>query len=240
LRRPFRAGGSGGCGVTEAPDGGVLLYDAGTTRGPDVPRRVIAPFLWSRGIRRIDEVFISHADLDHYNGLPALMDRFPVGQVTLTPSFHEKPTPGVGETLAAIDRHGVRLRVAKTADRFDAGEVTIEVLHPPEVGPTGNENARSMVLLVRHAGHTVLLTGDLDGPGQDAVRQRPLSPVDVMLAPHHGAVSANTGFRGKDDRVMPGLMASWARPRFVVSSQGPDPRAHLAESYGAAGGVVWD
>ena len=59
--------------------------------------RQIAPFLWYRGIRRIDEVLLSHADLDHFNGLPSLLERFPVGQVTLTPSFADKNTPGVRE-----------------------------------------------------------------------------------------------------------------------------------------------
>ena len=51
-------------------DGRVLVYDAGALGGPDVTRRQIAPFLWSRHIRRVDEVFLSHADLDHFNGMP--------------------------------------------------------------------------------------------------------------------------------------------------------------------------
>jgi competence protein ComEC len=78
LRLSFVAVGHGGCTVLEAPDGRVILYDAGTIAGPDVTRRHIAPFLWSHGIRRIDEVFLSHADLDHFNGIPALGERFPV------------------------------------------------------------------------------------------------------------------------------------------------------------------
>ena len=35
----------------------------------------------------------------------------------------------------------------------------------PLDGPAENENSRSLVLLVEHAGHTILLTGDLEGPG---------------------------------------------------------------------------
>src|SRR5262249_18491060 len=87
LRVTFLAVGHGGCTVLELPDGRVLLYDAGALAGPDVTRWRIAPFLWHRGVRRIDEVFLSHADLDHFNGLPSLLERFPVSQVTLTPSF---------------------------------------------------------------------------------------------------------------------------------------------------------
>ena len=239
LRVAFLAVGNGGCVVLEAPDGRTVLYDAGTIAGPDVTRRVIAPYLWSRGVRRVDEVFVSHADLDHYNGLPALLDRFPVGQVTLTPSFRSKPVAGVGATLAALDRQGVPVRAAKAGDRFDAGDVSIEVLHPPNDGPSGEENARSMVLLVRHAGHTILLTGDLDATGQAVATRRPVPPVDVMLAPHHGAATANAAGRDEKNRPTPGLMAAWARPRFVVSSQGAEPGPHLAESYGAVGAPVW-
>ena len=238
-RITFLAVGHGGCVVIETSDGRVLLYDAGTTTGPDAVRRVIAPFLWSRGITRIDEVFLSHADLDHFNGLPELLKRFPVGRVTLTPSFAEKLSPGVGATLEALDRHGVERRIAKAGDRLTAGDVSLEVLHPPERGPPGNENARSLVLLVRHAGHTVLLTGDLEGAGQDAVFETPIPPVDVMLAPHHGADSANTR-REPGGAFAPGAMANWAKPRFVVSCQEPGKVHHLTAAYGPGGATVWD
>ncbi len=182
LRVTFLAVGHGGCTVLETPDGRVLVYDAGALAGPDVTRRQIAPFLWHRGVRRIDEVFLSHADLDHFNGLPSLLERFPVGQVTMTPSFADKPTPGVRETLAALQRAGVRTRIVKAEDRLTAGDVTIDVLHPPAVGPEGNENARSLVLLVQHLGHSILLTGDLEGPGLDRVLVQSSRSVDVLTS----------------------------------------------------------
>ena len=77
LRITFLAVGHGGCVVLETPDGRVILYDAGTTTGPDAVRRTIAPYLWSRGVTRIDEVFLSHADLDHFNGMPELLEALP-------------------------------------------------------------------------------------------------------------------------------------------------------------------
>jgi competence protein ComEC len=61
MRCTFLAVGHGGCTVIETPDGRTLLYDAGAITGPDVTRRIIAPYLWSRGIRRIDEVFLSQS-----------------------------------------------------------------------------------------------------------------------------------------------------------------------------------
>jgi competence protein ComEC len=210
LRCTFLAVGHGGCTVLETPDGRTILYDAGALAGPDVTRRQIAPYLWSRGIHRIDEVFLSHADLDHFNGLPELLARFAVGQVTWTPSFKDKPIPGTGEMVRILERYGLEPRVARVGDQFSAGAVEMEVLHPPAVGPDGNENARSLVLLVRHAGHSILLTGDLEGLGQKCLLKLPKRSVDVLMAPHHGSRLANTP-----------KLADWANPRLVISCQGP-------------------
>ena len=228
LRCTFLAVGHGGCTVLETPDGRVLLYDAGALNGPELTRRQIAPFLWSRGVRRIDEVFLSHADLDHFNGLPALLERFAVGQVSCTPTFADKAAPGVPHTLAAIRRGGVPIRIVKAGDRLAAGPVTLEILHPPPVGPPGKENHRSLVLLIRHAGHALLLTGDLEGPGLEQVLTLPLDRVDVLMAPHHGS-------RAGDAREVANRteLAVRTNPAVIVSCQGlprgspnkPDPYA---------------
>ena len=206
LRVDFLAVGHGGCIILETPDGRVLMYDAGSLAGPDVTRRHIAPHLWSRGISRIDEVFVSHADLDHFNGLPSLADRFVIGQVTWTPSFAEKNDPGVQLVVNDLRRRGIAIRQAKFGDRFTRGDVSLNVLHPPAVGPGGAENARSLVLLVEHRQHRILLTGDLEKLGLEWFLDLPPAPVDVLMAPHHGSRAANTA-----------RLADWATPRLVVT-----------------------
>src|SRR5262249_42623732 len=103
LRSPAESGlrctilsvGHGARAWLEWPGGPVLLSDSGWIGGPGVTAHQIAPSLWSRGITRIDEVFLSHADLDPFNGLPALLDRFRIAQISRTPTFPFKPTPGV-------------------------------------------------------------------------------------------------------------------------------------------------
>jgi competence protein ComEC len=118
----------------------------------------------------------------------------------------------VRKTVESLRQRSVTVRVLSTGQILKAGEVTFEVLHPPPVGPDGNENARSLVLWIQHAGHTILLTGDLEGPGLEQVVKRRPPMVDVLMAPHHG------------NRIATASMMDWAKPRVVVSCQGP-PRS---------------
>ncbi len=205
LRIDFVSVGHGGCTILEFPDGRVLMYDAGSLAGPDIVQRHIAPFLWSRGIRKIDEVILSHADLDHFNGLPALIDRFAVGQVTTTPSFSDKNAPGVKEIDRVLEKRGIIHRTIHAPANWSAANVAFTVLHPPEAGPPGVENVRSLVLLIEHRGHRILLTGDIEKAGLEMILSKPIAKIDVLMSPHHGSNAAN-----------PTRLFDWAKPKLAV------------------------
>ncbi len=224
LRVTVLAVGHGNCAVIETPDGRCLLADVGSTAGPAVVRRAVAPFLWSRGVRRIDELFLSHADTDHFHGIAELLRRFPVGRVTLTPSFADKATPEVGAALRALDAAGVPRQLATAGHRFTAGGVGLEVLHPPAGPFGGSENERSLVLRLTHAGHSILLTGDLEKAGTAALLAREPMPCDVLLAPHHGSRAA-----------LPPALVTWANPKLIVASRGPP----LGRPLDAGAVTVW-
>jgi competence protein ComEC len=225
LRVTLLAVGHGGATVLETPDGRVLLVDCGAMAGPEITRRVVAPYLWHRGASRVDEVFLTHGDLDHFNGLPALLERFAVGRVSITPSFFDKPSPGVREVERELLRRGTPTRRIAAGTRLSAGAVEIDVLHPPADGPPGPENARSLVLAVRHAGHCIMLTGDLDLAGRSQLlAQPPPRPIDVWMAPHHGGRGAN-----------PPELAAWARPEIAVAHNGFQEAEAAGRVYESAG-----
>ncbi len=217
----FLAVGHGGCAVIETPGGQVLLYDAGSIAGPDVTRRFIAPYLWRRGIRRIDDLLISHADLDHFNGIPDLLDRFTVGRVTHTPTSAQRDMDAMRLVLAAIERHGVPQRVISAGERWQVDSLALEVLHPPLDGPEGKENVRSLVLLLRHRDVSILLTGDLEEAGMAQVLAMAPRKVDVLMAPHHGSARSSTP-----------QLAQWASPRVVAICQArSDDTSTAAKAY---------
>jgi competence protein ComEC len=104
----------------------------------------------------------------------------------------------------------------------------MDVLHPPRgwVGRTANE--QSVVMLLRHEGRSILLTGDVEGAGLEALLRQPARPVDVLQAPHHGS--------GRLD--VEGLLR-WCRPGLVVSCQGPPAGGRTGQTYRDAGIEFW-
>ncbi len=197
--------------AVQAPNGRVLLYDCGRMGDPTVGRRIVAPALWSRGIGRIDEVVLSHADQDHFDGLPDLLNRFQVGEVRVPPGFGGPRNPAADRLLAMIQARGIPVVETASPASWEMSGVRMTVRHPPDGWfPDASDNARSLVLDVEQGGRHLLLTGDLEQIGLIEMigGPRPDPPIEVLLSPHHGGRSAN-----------PASLYEWARPAKVVVSQ---------------------
>ncbi|WP_347243665.1 ComEC/Rec2 family competence protein [Thermogutta sp.] len=198
--------------VIEAPDGQVWLYDLGSLGGADRAGWAATGTLFSRGLRRLDGVLLSHADLDHYNGLPELCQYIAVEQVVVTPKMFQaaaRREPGVRALEELITRRKLRLRTIKAGDTWWWGSCHVTVLHPPRDSTGLTDNAASLALCMEYAGRRILLTGDLEGPGLQALLNRPPISVDILVAPHHGTA------RSRPDKLL-----QWCRPRYVVISGG--------------------
>jgi competence protein ComEC len=232
----FAAVGHGAAILVELPDGRTILYDAGRLGSPLSGARPIAALLWSRGITHLDAVIVSHADSDHYNALPELLERFSVGGVYVSSVMWNEPTPGVVKLREALDARQIPITELLAGDRLRVGEesrTTLEVLHPPFGGVFGNDNANSIVLKIDHAGRRVLLTGDLEARGLADLLAEPALDCDVLMVPHHGSTRSN-----------PRGLVDWCRPEYVVISGtrdfelGRDADAVAREFYQAGSSVL--
>jgi competence protein ComEC len=170
-------------------DGSTVLYDCGTYGRRDVGRWVVAPALWSRGVRRIDLLVVSHADVDHVNGIPPLLERFPIGRVLHSPALGLASAGR--ELLGLLDRRGIPHQAAWAGDRFELGRGNLlEVLNPPNwtlLHRYGDPNENSLVLRATHGGRRILLGGDLQQVGAAVLPHLPADVrADVLVVPHHG------------------------------------------------------
>lgn len=202
--------------LVETPSGRTLLYDAGMMGNARRATDIVQQTLWHRGHSRLDGVVLSHADTDHVNGVAGLIRTLPIGRISVSPQFLDWSQPEVRQVLDTARRCEVPLKLIWQDDSLLLGdEIRCRVLHPTANEMLSPDNANSIVLLIEYAGRRILLTGDLERDGLLRLLKSPPKRCDMLLAPHHGSLGANTTD-----------LARWARPDWLIVSA--DRRANLA------------
>jgi competence protein ComEC len=217
-----------GCGiVVRSPTGRCLVYDAGRLGAPGAARRAMAAVLWDEGVSRIDTLVVSHADADHFNAVPELLERFGVGEIVVTEAFCSSPSGGVADLLDRAAARRVPVRTVRAGDSFAVDPLCrVRVLRDGAGQAAAADNERSLVLGVEAAGRRLLLTGDLEGPAlADFVAAGP-DACDVLVAPHHGTRTS-----------LPPDIARATRPGLVlVSGVGGPAWGEVSAAYRDAAG----
>ena len=192
--------------VVELPNGTVMVYDCGSLGSPNRAANTVQSYLWHRGINRLDLLVISHGDADHYNGIPGLLRRTKITRVIVGRGLLERPRLKL--VRDSIRSAAIKTQIVTAGDRIDLdSRVTIDVLHPAASFRGESDNAKSIVLLLESGGETLLLTGDLEGSGLDALLRQSPKRINVLLSPHHGAPASNTR-----------QLFQWSRPTLLVVS----------------------
>jgi len=169
-----------------------LLYDTGPrfSRESDAGHRVLVPLLRALG-ERLDMLMLSHRDIDHIGGAPAVLAMQP--QASLLSSIEDS------HELQAL-RKSVRCAAGQ---RWVWDAVTFEVLHPvaADYEAVNKSNAMSCVLRVSNGAQTALLAGDIESAQEarlagGANPANPASAVslkaDFLLVPHHGSKTSSS------------------------------------------------
>ena len=184
--------GQGDAALLRSPAGRWLLIDGGP-RGPqgDAGRRVVVPFLRRHGATQLTGVVATHAHLDHYGGLPAVLDAFDPAFV-LEPG---QPVPDAGYLgfLGAVEADGAEWRPARRGDRLELDGVTLEVVSPDSawVATQSDINEASVVLLVTYGSTRLLLAGDAGTPTETHLAGR-VGRVAMLKVGHHGSRGASS------------------------------------------------
>ncbi len=197
--------GQGDAILVRTPSADPILVDTGPPGG-DVAEAIGE----SRG-GRLGALVLTHLDRDHVGEFDRVLERFEVGSV-----LADQATTAM---RAAIRSEGAAFRRIGTGDLFRLGPAEVEVLWPP-LGTSdtvpGDRNARSVVLLIRIAGRTILLTGDAEA---ELVPLDP-GPVDVLKVAHHGS----------EDIGLPDFLASTGPAVALISAGEGNPYGHPVES----------
>jgi competence protein ComEC len=221
--------GQGDAIVVRSPRGRVWVVDGGPAfAARDMGEAVVAPYLWTLGVRRLEGVFLTHPHPDHAGGVPFLARALAAREVV------EGVAPRSDPSYAAFDRAlraaGVPRRALRAGHRADWDGIAMEVIGPaggPPPAKTRNDD--SLVLALRYGEVAILLAGDVERAGEARLG---LARALAVKVPHHGSRTSST------DAFVSALGPSLAIVSAGYRSRFGHPHPEVVSRYGRANALV--
>ena len=207
--------GQGDSILVVSPTGRTMLIDAGGPTGAaanaenarglgsdsafDIGEEVVSPYLWSRQLRRLDVVALTHAHSDHMGGMPAILRNFRPRELWVAVDPNSVPYRALLAEAVAL---GIKVRHLRAGDALAWETIAIHVLAPTPAyanpGPPINNDSLVMRMVFGQA--SALLEGDAEAPSEHQMVTAALSgnpssalgPDTLLKVGHHGSRTSTT------------------------------------------------
>jgi len=193
--------GQGSSILVRFPGDQTMLIDGGGFLNStfDVGKYIVAPYLWHERLNSIDIVVLTHPHPDHLNGLPFILENFPVREV-----WTNGETATSEEYLRFQDiiksKGLIRRGMSAGNSPFVIGNVRIEFFNPP--GPVSRQeeeatftetNDGSLVMRMTYGEVSFLFPGDISLMTEErlASDSRKLRS-QLLFVPHHGGRTSSS------------------------------------------------
>ena len=222
--------GQGDAALVELPGSKVMLIDAGgTALGDfDTGEAIVAPYLRSRKILKVDYLVVTHPRIDHYGGMRVIASEFSPQEFWSGAARGQ--TGRFDDLEEALDQRNIpRITLNDREPCRSVEQVRLCTLYPP----VDKASEGSVVLRLEYGHLRYLFASDIDKRDEllllrraDEVRS------SVLKVPRHGGPTASTA-----------EFVAAVRPALAIISAGPRSRneaqrEEVAERYQQAGAAV--
>lgn len=192
--------GQGSSTLVEFPSDLRVLIDGGggAFGSTNVGERVIAPFLWQKGIDKLDAVIITHPDTDHYSGLDFILEHFSPNSLWIRD--RQGHDDNFRNILHLADKKQIPVIIPEKQYTFGTETDFIACLantlvdgHSGDRPMAGVRSNSGLVLKTCSGDFCALFPGDIEKEEERMlVATHEDLDADVLLAPHHGSATSGT------------------------------------------------
>ena len=185
LRVHFIDVGQGDAILIQFPSGQNMLIDAGEDEN------IVASYIASQGIIRLDHVIATHPHADHIGGMAKVIKSFEIAKIYMPRTTHTTRT--YENLLLAIKDKGLKITTAKAGLDIDVGDGIEAKLVAPNSDSYQNLNDYSAVLRLVYGNTSFIFTGDTESVSElEMINSGYSLKSDVLKVGHHGSSTSTT------------------------------------------------
>lgn len=209
--------------VLDVGQGSGALLRAGKTAlidaGDREYGRAVCDALRALGVERLELVVLTHPHADHYGGMLAVLEEFPVDTFVL-PQVSPELTPTNSSylnLLKLLEENGCAVVAAQMPLEYDLSGATLRILGPFPAQPA-SLNDTSLCMRADCGEASFLITGDGEVAVEDALRESgAFIGADILVAGHHGSNTSSKQYflnavRPKASAISCGIGNSYGFP----------------------------
>ncbi|MBN2245574.1 MAG: DNA internalization-related competence protein ComEC/Rec2 [Candidatus Aminicenantes bacterium] len=194
LKVTFIDVGQGDAILIEYPGKAKMLIDGGGFPNSDfdIGERVVSPFLWKKGIKRINYLVLTHAHPDHFYGLHSVVKNFKIKE------FWEAYSPQndhkYKDLKASFSPATIHRRVF-TSIQETINDVSVDVLYPKKENfmVHSAHNRQSVVIRIAYKSQAFLFTGDIETDCEEKIiNSGQVLKSQILKSPHHGSRTSSS------------------------------------------------
>jgi len=221
--------GQGDAAVVELPGGKVLVIDAGGAAVGDFDTgdSIVAPYLRTRKILKVDYLLVSHARIDHYGGMRALVQEFSPDE------FWSGAAKGATRRFEELDETLDRLKIARRELTATTPCRDFDSVRMCLIAGADGASESPVVLRLEYGKASFLFASDIDKREELRLAQTPSAiSSTVVKIPRHGSATASSA-----------EFIAAVGPKLAILSAGARSRAEtkrdeVVERYQSAGAEV--
>ncbi len=205
--------GQGDAAFIVTPEKKTILIDGGGTlhfrregeewrnrRDPyEVGKNLLVPLLKKRGVQSIDYLIVTHAHLDHYGGLQAVIEQIPVRNLFFNGTLRDQDRFTLLLTTALERNIPIYMAQGGKSIHIDS-HTELKFLYPlveQDLHYVEAQNQISVVHWMKIYDTTLLFTGDMESQSEkellEHLMETPSSnKVDILKVAHHGSRTSTT------------------------------------------------
>ncbi len=204
--------GQGDSILIQDPGGFDVLIDGGkSSAGPTV-----VAYLRQQSVVDIDVMLASHADSDHIGGLIDVLNATDIPVKAVLYNGYPGDTLTWGNFATAVANEGLTLTPVEFPLTYTWGTSHAYILNPVAGLDNPDQNAASVVVLLKYGLMRFLFTGDIDSTVEATIvaRGTPI-PAQILKVAHHGSEFSSS------DPFLSAVM-----PEQAIISVGPNSYGH--------------